>query len=180
MISLWLVFCIIIPGTIHQISSIKYPFNYMSEYIDTNRDKSDKIFDLPYDTLRFELLNKYPDLHNTVYGSDTTIDKNIINKSISGLINILNKDVASKIEKNNEKKNNFVKKLNKINPVTFFQNKINTITKTDYYAYKQYRKEIQSKIDKQINTILYDTWNKVNVNKDKYLQYINDFNSLYN
>ena len=175
MISVWLAMCIIIPGAIHQIVSIKFPLNYMTEYIDTNRDKSDEVFDLPYDTLRIELLNSFPYLQNTVYAADTSINKNIINKSLSGLINILNKDIVSKIENKNEKKNNFISSLNIVNPVAFFQNKLNSIAKTDYYAYKVFREEIQLKIDKQIKMILYDTWNKVKVDKAKYLQYVEHF-----
>ena len=175
MISIWLIFCIIIPGTIHQISTIKYPLNYMTEYIDTNRDISNDIFELSSDSLQIKLLNAYPQLKNTFFGTDTTIRKSIINRSLSGLINILNKDISDKIEKRNESKNNFIKNLSLINPVIFFQNKINSITQTDYYTYKQFRIRIQEKIDKQINRILLDTWNNVKVNKKKYLQYIESF-----
>ena len=62
-----------------------------------------------------------------------------------------------------------------INPITAFQNQLNTLTDTDYYSYLRYRKYIQTIIDKKIVLILEDTWNKVTVNKKKYIEYIEKF-----
>ena len=42
----------------------------------------------------------------------------------------------------------------------YFQNKINEVSKADYYAYRLYRENIQNSIDKKIELILRDTWNK--------------------
>ena len=55
----------------------------------------------------------------------------MINRSISGLVNVLNKEVAQKIEESNEEKNQFIASYFILNPVIYFQNKINAITKTD-------------------------------------------------
>jgi len=175
MISIWLAFCIIIPGALHQISSLKYPTNYMTDYLDVSRDQSNKIFELPADTLRMELLKGFPSLQTTLYATDTSLNKGIINRSLSGLVNVLNKDVARTIEKSSENKNQFIKSFSRLSPVVFFQNKINALTDTDYYAFKRYRNDIQEMIDKKINLILEDTWNKVNVDKEKYIQYVESF-----
>ena len=175
MITTWLFFCIIIPGAFHQISSLKYSTNYMTDYLDVSRDKRYGIFELSIDTLQSKLFKTFPIIQNTSYAADTSLNNDIVNKSISGLVNILNKEVAQKIEKSNENKNQFIKRYFILNPVMYFQNKINTFTKTDYYAYKRYRQNIQSIIDKKINIILMDTWNKVEVNKDKYIKYVNAF-----
>ena len=61
---------------------------------------------------------------------------------------------------------------NVLNPVIFFQNKLNDIAKTDYYAYKRYRNSIQQVIDKKINLIMFDTWNEVIVDKECYIKYV--------
>ena len=175
MISIWLALCIIIPGIVHQLTSIKHPTNYMTDYLDVNRDQIDDIFELSTDTLQMKLLNEFPNLEKTLSASDTSINKSIINRSLSGLVNILNKNVANKIEKSSEEKNNFIKNFDLINPVTAFQNQINSLTGTDYYAYLRYREDIQSKIDKKISLILEDTWNKVNVDKIKYMEYVENF-----
>ena len=174
MISIWLAFCIIIPGAIHQISSVKYPTNYMIDYLNVNREKSNEIFNLPIDTLNVKILRNFKFLETTKNGVDLNINKNIINKSVSSLINILNKNVANFIETKNEYKNQFISSFNKINPVTFYQNEINCLAQTDYYAYRNYRNTIQSKIDEQINLILLETWNEEIVGKDKYLLYISN------
>ena len=175
MISVWLAFCIIIPGGVHQISSLKHPTNYMTDYLDVSRDQSNKIFELPTETLRKELLKGFPSLQTTLYATDTSLNKGVINRSVSGLVNILNKNVARTIEWSSERKNKFIKSLSWLNPVIFFQNEINALTDTDYYAYKRYRSDIQEMIDKKINLILEDTWNKVEVNKEKYIKYVENF-----
>ena len=77
------------------------------------------------------------------------------------------------IEIKTDKKNNLINQFNFFNPVTFFQNKINSVAKSDYISFRNYRKKIQSKIDKQIHILLHDTWNQVIVDKDIYQDYIN-------
>ena len=177
MISIWLVLCILLPGAFHQIASLKYSTNYMTDYLDVSRDQRYAIFELPPDTLQAKLLKSYPQLQNTIHAADTSLNKGVVNRSISGLVNVLNKRVAQNIENSNEEKNQFVKSYFILNPVIYFQNKINAITKTDYYAYKGYRNKIQSIIDKKVNFILLDTWNKVEVDKQKYIHYLNAFNN---
>ena len=175
MISIWLSFCIVIPGIVHQVTSIKHSTNYMTDYLDVARDQSNDIFELSPDTLRMKLLDAFPRLEKTLFASDTIMDKSIINRSVSGLVNTLNKNVVISIEKSNEEKNEFIKSFDFLNPVIVFQNQINALTGTDYYAYLNYRKYIQSIIDKKINLILEDTWNKINVNKVKYNEYVENF-----
>ena len=71
----------------------------MTDYLDVSREKSNEIFDLSRDTLKINLLKEFPLLLETKYASDTTLNNSIINRSVSGLVNLLNKDVALKIEK---------------------------------------------------------------------------------
>ena len=172
MISIWMVLCIIIPGTVHQIASLKYPTNYMTDHLDVSRELSNNIFNLPEDDLKKGLLEEYPLLQSTLHASDTSINVATINRSVSGLINLLNKNVSISIEFSSKKKNKFIKSFSKINPVTTFQNEMNAIAETDFYAYKDYRTRIQDMIDKKIELILEDTWNDVTVNKNRYAEYV--------
>ena len=89
-------------------------------------------------------------------------------------VEMARENVANIIEAKNEYKNQFISSFNKINPVTFYQNEINCLAQTDYYAYRNYRTTIQSKIDEQIKLILLETWNEEIVGKDKYLLYISN------
>lgn len=176
MVAVWLLFCIVLPGSIHQITSLKYPTSYMTDYINANRDETYKLWDLPTDSVRSRLLVLYPKLADTKHGKDTIADKDIIDNSSSGLVNELMKNTALSIENKNENKNRFIRSTYWINPVSFFQNKINTLADNDYYAYRQFRNNIQSMIDKKVNTLLFDCWNKEVVSKEKYLQYVENFN----
>ena len=175
MISIWMVLCIIIPGAVHQITSLKYPTNYMTDHLDVSRELSNNIFNLPEDDLKKGLLEEYPFLQSTLYASDTSINAATINRSVSGLINSLNKTVSISIEFSSKKKNKFIKRFSKMNPVTTFQNKMNSIAETDFYAYKDYRTKIQDMIDKKIELILEDTWNNVTVDKNRYAEYAKNF-----
>mgnify|MGYP001502070269 CR=1 FL=1 len=175
MISVWVALSIIMPGLFHQITSIKFSTNYMVDYLDVARDQRYEIFDMSTDTLQNELLESFPVLKSSVYAQDTTINKGIINRSISGLVNILNKKAAGKIEKESELKNNFVRSTLLLNPTMYFQNKINEVSKADYYAYRLYRENIQNSIDKKIELILRDTWNKEEVDKERYIEYLQEF-----
>ena len=175
MISIWMVLCIIIPGTVHQITSLKYPTNYMTDHLDVSRELSNNIFNLPEDDLKKGLLEEYPFLKSTLHATDTSINVATINRSVSGLINSLNKNVSISIEFSSKKKNKFIKSFSKINPVTTFQNEINAIAETDFYAYKDYRTRIQDMIDKKIELILEDTWNNVTVDENRYAEYVKIF-----
>ena len=175
MISVWVVLSIIMPGLFHQITSIKFSTNYMVDYLDVARDQRYEIFDMSTDTLQKELLMSFPMLKNSTYAQDTTIDKGIVNRSISGLVNVLNKKAAVKIEKESELKNNYVRSTLILNPLMYFENKINEISKTDYYAYRRFRENIQNTIDKKIEFILRDTWNREEVSKERYIGYLQEF-----
>jgi len=175
MISVWMLLCIIIPGTIHQITSLKYPTNYMTDHLDVSRELSNNIFNLPEDDLKKGLLDEYPFLQNTLYASDSITNAATINRSVSGLINSLNKNVSISIEFSSKKKNKFIKSFSKLNPVTTFQNEMNSIAETDFYAYRDYRTRIQDMIDKKIELILGDTWNNVTVDRYRYAEYVESF-----
>ena len=163
------------PGLFHQIASIKFSTNYMVDYLDVARDQRYEIFDMSTDTLQKELLWSFPMLKNSADAQDTTIDKGIVNRSISGLVNVLNKKAAVKIEEESELKNDYVRSTLILNPVMYFQNKINEISRTDYYAYRRYRENIQNTIDKKIEFILRDTWNREEVDKERYIRYLQAF-----
>lgn len=175
MASLWLLLSVIIPGSLHQIASLKYPDSYMTDYLDASRDETYKIYNLSADTLKQRLLTAYPELAQTAHGKDTVADESIIGNSASGLINTLMKEAAATVEHNNENKNRFIRNTQWLNPVNWFQNRINSLCQTDYYAYRQYRIKIQAMIDNKVKTLLRDCWNKEIVDKERFFDYINSF-----
>jgi len=171
MISVWIIFCVLIPGAVHQTASIKYPANYMTDYLDANRKETYEMFELSTDTISTMLKNIYPKLANTKHGKDTITNDEIINNSGSALVNQLNKRAIQKIEIQNDAKNNFIASSYWYNPITMIQNKWNSLTGTDYSAYKNYRSEVQKSIDKKIELLVFECWDKKTVDKKVYENY---------
>ena len=87
----------------------------MTEHLDVSRELSNNIFNLPEEELKKGLLEEYPFLQNTQYASDTSMNVATINRSVSGLINSLNKNVSIAIEFSSKKKNKFIKRFSKMN-----------------------------------------------------------------
>jgi ABC-2 type transport system permease protein len=173
MISIWLVLCVLLPGGVHQFASLKYPANYMTNYLDASRKEAYKIYDLSPDTLSKELMLLYPELKNTKHAKDTIVDERIIGNSISALLNSMNKKAIRSIEYQNEQKNKLIIFTYWFNPVSFFQNRLNQITGTDYYAYLTYRENVQKAIDKKIRLLVFETWDKKIVDWATYQRYSN-------
>ena len=96
------------------------------------------------------------------------------------IINQMNKDVIITIEEKNDKKNKLIQSSYWFNPVSFVQNKWSSYTFTDYYSYKDYRMNIQGLIDKKIELITFECWDKRRVNKSIYNQYLTELNILIN
>lgn len=118
----------------------------------------------------------YPDLAKTKHGKDTLTDEDIISNTVSAIINQMNKKAIATIEQQNEKKNELIRASYWFNPVSYFQNQWNSITQTDYYAYKAYREEVQNSIDKKIKLLVFECWDKKKVDKvlyENYLQVLN-------
>jgi len=172
MISFWLIFCVLIPGAVHQLASIKFPVNYMTDYLDANRKETNEMSELPLDTLYTRLVINYPDLKKTKHGQDSIIDEEIINNSASSLVNQLNKVAIARIEQQNDAKNKFITLSYWYNPVSFVQNTWNSLTATDYNAYQDYRNNVQKSIDKKIELLVFECWNKRKVDKKTFENYL--------
>tara|TARA_Y100000589_G_C27194899_1_gene646343 strand:+ start:1466 stop:2788 length:1323 start_codon:yes stop_codon:yes gene_type:complete len=176
MICVWLIFCVIIPAAVHQFASIKYPVNYMTEFLDVNRKEAYEIFELPVDSLYDRLVEIHPNLHNTKHGLSDEINNTIISNTVSSLINQMNKNVINKIESDCQRKNHLIESTYLFNPVSFIQNKWNYFTNTDFYSYQLYRAQVQQLIDQKLDLLTEECWEEKEVNKVIYLKYLFDFN----
>ena len=172
MISMWLMICVLIPGSVHQYISFKYPANYMTDFLDANRKETYAIFKLPKEELHYLLMDIYPDLDTTKQGKDSVINRKIVRNSMSAIVNEININAINVIEHLNDSKNNLIKKSYWFNPVSFFQNKWNNVTSTDYDSYKDYRNDIQYSINNKIELLTFDCWNERKVSAKRYEQYL--------
>lgn len=170
MSAVYLLLVFIIPATVHQLLSIRHPTNLMTEVIDV-RDQRQELYEQPDNVIQTELSGLFPEIIRSPAHQDSAKRASARNRSISALVNELMKAGIQPIEKENQAKNAFIKSTFWFNPVSFFQNRFNATTQTHFSDYQNYRDEIQGLIDKQIRTMVLDTWNEVKVDQEKYREY---------
>ena len=172
MIAFWLLFCVIVPGSVHQYVLLQFPMNYMTSFLDANRKEAYATYSLPAETLSKRLFDIYPKVVDTEKGKESTMDETIVRRSVSAIINVTNKVAVEEIEQINERKNQLIYSSYWYNPISFVQNQWNSYTDSDYYAYQRYRENVQQAIDQKISLLVFDTWNQKNIDKKDYEQYI--------
>jgi len=184
MISVWLVFCVIVPGVVHQYASMQYPVNYMTEYLDVNREKAQELKDEFYeseDEIFETVVDLYPNLDTTTYFVDAKQHNSLLLwGSLWAIVNEENKSVVEKIEDQNDAKNQLISSSYWFNPVSYVQNQWNSYTATDYYSYKTYRDSlVQVAVDTRIKLLLFESWNEIKVNKPTYKRYLKELDCNY-
>jgi ABC-2 type transport system permease protein len=172
MISLWLLLCVLIPGTAHQYANLKYPVNYMTDFLDANRKETYDVFKYSKEELNTRLLEIYPNLNSTSHAKDTSVNRTVVRNTMSAIVNKLNTNAIGKIEQQNNLKNNLIVSTYWYNPVSYFQNKWNAITCSDYHAYSKFRNDIQSKIDDRLELLVFECWDNKTVDLKKYNSYL--------
>jgi len=176
MVGIWLLFAFIIPAIVHQNISIAKPANLMTDFIEV-RDKQQ---DLYADDSLFQqkLIDLFPEIENSPVYQDSTKINFARNRSASALVNELKKESIQPIVEESQAKNDFIQATYWFNPITFFQNKLNSIAQTHYNDYQAYRNEIQALIDKRTAVLVKELWNEVKVDKEKYLEYDQELNNI--
>lgn len=178
MIGIYFAFAFIIPATVYQYLSVQHPTNLMTEFADAELEKRWQIWDKS-DTLRLaELSGLFPTIENSPILKNNDKRSNAIHESTSALENRLTKASIQPIEEENQVKNALIKSTFWFNPVTFFHNRFNAVAQTHFDDYQNYRNQIQSLIDKQIELSILEMWNDEKVDKVKYLEYCRYLKSL--
>lgn len=178
MISLWLFFAFIVPGTVFQWVSVEKPVNLMTDFIDATRDGRSDLFQQSDQVNKEALMALLPELANSSLANDSIKLKSLVRPGVFALANEFMKESVRKIEAENSVKNDFISSSYWCNPIGFFQNRFNLISQSHYSNYLQYREEIQGAIDHQIHTMIFDSWNDVVVDKDRFMKYYDDFSKI--
>ncbi|MGJ8550800.1 hypothetical protein [Winogradskyella wichelsiae] len=171
MVGVWLLFAFIIPATVQQWIAIEKPTNLMVDLIDVSRDKKSEINAQPIAVIDAQLFQLYPALKETKVAKDTIIVQKVRGYSSEALINLEMKKATQSIEADNRIKNELISKTYWYNPITYFQNKLNQLTHTDYKDYEAFRNNIRKSVDTRIKMMVFDTWNDITIDKEKYLEY---------
>lgn len=171
MVGVWLALAFIIPSAILQWVSMEKPANLMTDLIDAKRDKTQELYDLPDSIFRARANLMFPEIVDSPVAKDSTKIDEAYRDTYSALVNELMKSSIAPIEADNADKNELVRSIYWLSPITYFQNRFNHISQSHYNDYQNYRNEIQGLIDKQIRTLVLDTWDDTKVDKQKYLDY---------
>ncbi|PQJ77974.1 hypothetical protein [Polaribacter porphyrae] len=174
MLGFWVVFAFIVPAAVHQYVSIKKPNNLMVAYLDLQRDGYADILKEEDSIIKKKIFRLYSELNKIPDSLQNSMSLYKKRYSSAAILNSLLKDNSEIIERENGFRNTIVENTYLFNPVTYFQNRLNKATKTHYYDYQDYRNEIQQKIDKKLTIMLTDIWKETKVNKQKYLNYLEE------
>ena len=166
----FILFVFVTPGIVHQLLSINYPVNLMTDLIDV-RDQRQELYGKPHDVINSQLKIIYPQIENGSIMNDSLKVKSALSQSIPALVNSLKKNKIGIVENEIRSKIEFVNNYNIINPIVFFQNRINSLSETHYDNYKAYRNDIQTLIDKQIDVLIEDIWSGRKVDENRYAEY---------
>ncbi len=166
----WLLLSFIAPGIVHQWVSLSRPANLMTDIIDV-RDKRLALYAQPDSILQSQIYILFPEIIDGPTAMDSTQINLARNPGAYALVNELMKESIALIEADNQAKNVLIRSSFGINPISFFQNRFNRIAQTHYDDYQAYRDQIQTLIDKQIRTMILDTWDNMKVDKAKYVEY---------
>ncbi|MEL7339132.1 MAG: DUF3526 domain-containing protein, partial [Bacteroidota bacterium] len=134
------------------------------------------LYNSPDSVFQARLNTLFPEIPLTLVAQtqDSSRIQAALYDSSSALTNELTKESTAQIEAGNDRKNALIQASYWLNPLTFTQHQLNRLTQTDYYDYLQYRHEVQMEIEKQIQRLVEDTWDGVEVDKERYLEYIQD------
>lgn len=143
----------------------------MTDLIDADRDKKQALYNLPDSIFQKKLNVLYPEILESPIYNDTSKRNLAMNRSAYALVNQLKKASVKEVESDNKDKNTLIQKSFWYNPISFFQNKFNHISKTHYSDYQEYREKIQKSIDKRIDFLIRDIWNDIKVDEEKYIEY---------
>ncbi len=171
MIAIWLIVCVIIPGSVHQYASYRYSANYMTDFIDANRKETYDLFKLGEEEIYERIISIYPDVAD-LDSIDNNLKNQSIRRSISVIANKMNIDAVKQIENRNQKKNSLIKSTYFYNPLSYVQNLWNSYTSTDYNSYKKFHNDIQNALTIRNKLILYQLFSNSKVDKEVYLNYL--------
>ncbi|MEC8537641.1 MAG: hypothetical protein VXY26_02475, partial [Bacteroidota bacterium] len=180
MISIWLLFCVVLPGGVHQYASLKHPTNYMTDFLDANRNDFYEMVSLPAENIYKKLNVIYPNVDESLYGMQVKANNgslndanyNALRQTICSIANDMNKNVIVEIEEKNKLKNEFIESTYWFNPISCFLNKWNSHTATDYNSYYKFRVNIQDDIDAKLALLVNGIWNQKNIDQQVYEDYL--------
>ena len=171
MLVIWLLLAVVIPGGVHQFLNLKYPPNYMMDWLTTKRVEQDKIFSMSYDEILPIVRDQYDWLNSEDYSNEDSVSQSVKNTLYRMVLTIEFDNVVNGILKDLEEKNQAIRKTHLISPVLFFQNRLNSVCGTDYYTNRDFRRSIQKMGSKINERMLQDEVGNVAIDNSVFREY---------
>jgi len=176
MVGLWVLFTFIIPGSVQLWINIQMPANLMIDIIDVKRDATNEMYDLDPSIIDHNLFTLYPVLRDLEINDNPTLLAGARRNSMEALTNYIMKEASMFLREENDLRNLLVENSYWINPVSYFQNKLASLSETSYDDYQKYRDDIQANVDRRIKVMITDLWSQEVVNRKRFLEYQSIFN----
>lgn len=171
MLVVWLFLAVIIPGSIHQYLNLKYPPNFMMDWLTTKRVEQNEIFALSYDETVRRVNEKYDWLPTDEMIHEDSVSQPVKNSLYRMVLSLEFNQVVDGILEDLENKNSAIRKAYLISPVTFFQNRFNNICGTDYYTNRDFRESVQNMGHKINEMILRDEISNAQTDESRFREY---------
>lgn len=170
MVGVWLLLTLVVPASVNQWISLAKPVNLMAELVEV-RDERKDIYAQPDSVILSQVQALFPEIKKSTLAGTKEETYMARNPGAYALVNELMKESIAPIEEDSRSKNRIIRSSYWFNPVTFFQNLLNSAAKTHFDDYQQYRDEIQAQANEHIRVTILDTWNDVKVDRKRYLEY---------
>jgi len=169
----WVIFALVIPGAVHQAASIRYPNNLMVDFLDAKREDPEAIYAKEFEDIWNLVAEKLPELKATKLGTqpDSLLSPTVKGGLYRTEMSFHMAEVSKKVEKGFDEKNAFIISSYWYNPIVGVQNYLFKLAETDYYAYQNYRMEIQASNFDICKMVILDEWNEVKVDLEKFTVY---------
>ncbi len=170
---IWVIFALVIPGAVHQAASIKYPNNLMVDFLDAKREDPEAIYAKEFEDIWNLVAEKFPEIKATKLGNQPD---SLLNPTVKGGLyrtemSFHMATVSEKVEKGFDEKNAFISGSYWYNPIVGVQNYLFKLAETDYYAYQNYRREIQSANLELCKSLILEEWNEAVIDDARFKLY---------
>lgn len=176
MVGLWILFTFIIPASVQLWVSIQMPADMMIDIIDVKRDVTNELYALDPSIVDHNLFQLYPSLRNMEINNDPALLASARSNSMEAMTNYVMKEASMVLKEDNELRNLLITNSYWINPVSYFQNTLASLSETSYDDYQNYRDSIQKNVDERIKLMLEDMWGQKLVDRNRLLEYYEIFN----
>lgn len=172
MITIWIFLVLVIPASVQQWIQMRNPASLMTEWQEVE-EKRDSIYAISYDSAKTKLLSEYKDLGTTKIAKLDSISDPVLKGAAYRSLYKMYIDSSSEVFLQSiERKNQAFQAYAFINPVMWFQNRLNHLSNSDLSAIIEIRRRIRSKSNSINKRLIFDEWNEVVVDSIQFKKYL--------